>query len=483
MGSWVQIRNEIIMRRKSLVHKLIIRFTSILTFVTVLIAIVLSVWFKDFFLQQKRQELESKTQIVATAALSHMKVEQPDSLKDLQSVINLVGNSIDTDIIITDKMGIAYAVSNAEYDPIKLKKIDISDETMDKLKAGNSIEYSNNTILGHEKCVGLNPIMDGERFNGIIVMINSEYRIKEAMLQVYKIVWLLALLGIMLSVIIINYFAKKILINPLSELNNAANKLAKGEVHRRVEIKSEDEIGELGKSFNIMAESLEKVEKNRRDFISNVSHELRSPITSIKGFLAGIIDGVIPKDKEDYYLNIVYDEVKRLSRLVADLLDISAMEDGKFKLNKIEIDINVLLKLCLVNLEGKIRKKNIDVEVSLENDHQFVYGDRDRIIQVITNLIDNAVKYCKEDGLIKIDTTVKGNKVYISIYNNGPLLSDEEIRCIWNRFYKADKSRTNKESTGLGLPIVRLILTQHGEDIWVKNEKDGVKFIFTLQTI
>ena len=483
MGSWLQIRSEIIMRRKSLVHKLIITFTSILTFVIVLIAIVLSIWFKDFFFQQKRQELENKTKIIATAAVSHMKLEEPDSLKDLQSIINLISDSIDTDIIITDKMGIAYAVSNDKYDSVKLKKIDVSDETMDKLNSGNWIEYPDRTVFGKEKCVVLSPIMDGDYFNGIIVMINSEYRIKEAMLHVYKIVWLLALLGSVLSAVIINYFAKKLIINPLSELNNAANKLAKGEVQRRVEIKSEDEIGELGKSFNIMAESLEKVDKNRRDFISNVSHELRSPITSIKGFLAGIIDGVIPKDKEDYYLNIVYDEVKRLSRLVADLLDISSLEDGKFKLNKIEIDINVLLKLCLVNLEGKIRKKNIDVEVTLENDHQFVYGDRDRIIQVITNLIDNAVKYCKEDGLIKIDTTVKGDKVYISIYNNGPLLSDEEIACIWNRFYKADKSRTNKESTGLGLPIVRLILTQHGEDIWAKNEKDGVKFIFTLQTI
>ena len=233
----------------------------------------------------------------------------------------------------------------------------------------------------------------------------------------------------------------------------------------------------------MMAESLKKVDKNRREFISNVSHELRSPITSINGFISGILDGVIQKYKEDYYLKIVHDEISRLSRLVNDLLDISAMEAGKFKLSKSEMDINAVIKLCLANLEGKIAGKDLHVEVLLENKHQFVFADMDRIIQVVTNLLDNAVKYTDEGGFIKVNTKVKANKVYVSILNNGNKMSEEQIIRIWDRFYKSDKSRTNKESTGLGLPIVRLILTQHGEDIWVKNVKDGVEFTFTLTIV
>jgi signal transduction histidine kinase len=230
-----------------------------------------------------------------------------------------------------------------------------------------------------------------------------------------------------------------------------------------------------------MAESLEKVDKNRKEFISNVSHELRSPITSIKGFVAGILDGIIPKDKEDYYLKIVSGEIDRLSRLVGELLDISALENGKFNLKKTRLDINEVIKLCLGNLEGTIIEKDRRVEVLLDAEYQYVYADRDRIIQVLTNILDNALKYGKKGGYIKIDITNKGDKVNISIHNEGPELKKEELIKIWDRFYKADKSRTNKDSTGLGMPIVRLILTQHGEDIWVNNEKDGVTFTFTLQ--
>ena len=232
-----------------------------------------------------------------------------------------------------------------------------------------------------------------------------------------------------------------------------------------------------------MAESIEESDKNRRDFISNVSHELRSPITSIKGFVAGILDGVIPKDKEDYYLNIVYDEIKRLSRLVSDLLDISAMEEGKFKLNMVEFDINILIKQCIANFDGKIRNKGVNVEVTFGREHEFVYADRDRLMQVLTNIIDNAIKYSNDNGNIKITTNDKGSKVYVSVFNNGTLLKAEELARIWDRFYKSDKARTNKDSTGLGLPIVRLILAQHGEDIWVDNEKDGVRFTFTISKI
>lgn len=398
-------------------------------------------------------------------------------------MLSLVSGLTNSEMLVADRSGYAYSVSSDDYIESKMTNIGISDEDMSKLKEGQTIKDGSLPKLTSNQVAYLKPIIDEDDFSGVIVMIVSKNSIEPSVIYAYKIVWICVLVAVIISGVIIRFVAKKLIINPLNDINIAAKKLAKGDVEKRVEVKSKDEIGELADSFNIMAESLEKVDNNRRDFISNVSHELRSPITSIKGFISGILDGVIPRDKENYYLNIVHDEVNRLARLVNELLDISAMEAGKFKLNMAEIDINALIKLCLVNLDGKVAAKELNVEVVLVDKHQFVHGDMDRIIQVITNLIDNAIKYTEKDGYIKINTKVKANKVFVSVWNNGPMMTEEQIIHIWDRFYKSDKSRTNKESTGLGLPIVRLILTQHGEDIWVKNVKDGVEFTFTLTTI
>ena len=231
-----------------------------------------------------------------------------------------------------------------------------------------------------------------------------------------------------------------------------------------------------------MAESLERVEKNRRDFISNVSHELRSPITSIKGFIAAMIDGVIPEEQHGYYLERVYSEIQRLTRLINDLLDMSAIESGKLKFKVEKIDINELIRRYIINNEGKIKEKEIMLKIDLiDDDKCYVKADEDKIMQVITNLLDNAIKYCGKNGNIKISTYSKGNKIFVEIYNDGPSLTNEELIHIWDRFYKSDKSRTNKVSTGLGLPIVRMILMQQGEEIYAKNDDvKGVVFIFSL---
>ena len=184
--------------------------------------------------------------------------------------------------------------------------------------------------------------------------------------------------------------------------------------------------------------------------------------------------------KEKYYLKIVYDEIQRLTRLVNDLLDLSAMESGKFSFKLTELDINEIVKVCIRRFETKIDDKGLKVNVTLEGDHLYAAGDRDRLIQVITNLVDNSIKHCPDNGNIRIQTKSKGKKVHVSVYNDGTPIPEGDIKYIWDRFYKGDKSRTNKVSTGLGLPIVRNIITQFGEDIWVENKGQGVLFTFTL---
>ena len=384
-----------------------------------------------------------------------------------------------TDGIIIDKLGYVYIVSSTKYDDMKYTKIQIPEDIQLKIddvkKHGKSV-----TLLKKGRLLSyVKPIYSNGEIDGYIIMTpNSYYGGKNIMI----IIWISIVCAMIISGLIINYFANKLVVKPLGEINNAAKRLTQGQVNERVAVRSNDEIGQLAESFNSMAESLEKVDNTRKEFISNVSHELRSPITSIKGFVGGILDGVIPKDKESYYFKIVYEEINRLARLVNDLLDISAMEAGKFNLQKSDFDINGVISLCILNVESKIKGKRLDVRAVFEEKRNYVIADRDRIIQVLTNLLENAIKYSNDNGQIEVTTYTKGEKIYISIFNSGENISKDDLNNIWDRFYKSDKSRTNKVSTGLGLPIVRLILSQHNEDVWVNNiDGKGVKFTFSLK--
>ena len=463
------------MKKAGLLYKLILTFTVILGVGLVSLASALSIWFKANYFSEKRVQFEESGVYIAEIARLY-EINKPKATFDkLQAIIDFSSIVIDGDIFIVDNMKNIYMKSQREEVNKPLPEINISDEYIKRLKAGKNVETIDNNYTF------IYPIIEDDTFHGVIIMTTPLSIINNKLNKVYLLIWISATFTMIFSAAVISLFSKQILINPLAEINNAAKRFANGEVKKRVNIKSNDEIGELANSFNIMAESLEKVDNNRRDFISNVSHELRSPITSIKGFIAGIIDGVIPKEKERYYLNRAYSEISRLTRLIKDLLDLSAIESGKLKFEIKKIDVNQVIRLCIINSEGKIKEKGILIDVITQSDSCYVSSDEDKLIQVITNLLDNAIKYCEDNGNIRISTYIKGKKVFVEIYNNGESITDEEIIHIWDRFYKSDKSRTNKVSTGLGLSIVRMILVQQGEEIWVKNnDQRGVTFTFSL---
>ena len=469
------------MKKKSVIYKILITFSSITAILLILIGMVLSAWINRDYSILRSERISKYMEIIQGSTEEFLNENSETGYEDLKSTMKIIKASVDMDSIILDNQGYVYAISDERFEDLMYNKIDMNDSNLKRLKSGKMIEKSFFDKNNKRFKTYATPLFNGESFNGIIIVFeNSEST--DFSKKLYSVIWISVLGAVVLSSVVAYYFSQKILISPLSEINNAAKKLAKGEVEKRVYIDSDDEIGELANSFNIMAESLEKVDNVRREFISNVSHELRSPITSIKGFITGIVDGVIPKDKENYYLNIVNDEVSRLSRLVNDLLDISTMESGKFKLKVAKLDINEIITLCTLNLEGKINEKKIRVEVIFNDSYEYCIGDRDRIIQVVTNLLENAIKYGDEGGRIQVETYAKGDFVYVSIFNSGPNIPKEDINKIWERFYKMDKARTNKISTGLGLSIVRLILSQHNQDIWVNNiEGKGVKFTFTLK--
>lgn len=463
------------MKRESLLQKLIMTFIIILTIVLVSLAWILSMWFRTYYFAEKRTQFQNDGEYISKAIKLYNNQDSNGKLDKLQAIVNMSSVGANSDISISDKTGYIYMYSTIENNNKVGEVPNISEKDRSLISSGTPVEH----ISDHYTYIY--PIMDNDEFKGFVSMTAPLSIINKQLHRIYLIVWISALGAASFAAVVLSLVSKKILINPLAEINNAAKRFANGEVDKRVHISSQDEIGELANSFNIMAESLEKVENNRRDFISNVSHELRSPITSIKGFIAGIIDGVIPKDKEGYYLERTYNEIKRLTRLINDLLDLSAIESGKLKFDIRKIDINELIRMCVINNEQKIREKEIKLTVDLQKEKCFVKADEDKTMQVITNLLDNAIKYCGNKGIIKISTYHRGAKVFVRIYNNGPKIKEEDINHIWDRFYKSDKSRTNKVSTGLGLPIVRMILMQQGEGVWVKNDsKVGVAFTFTL---
>lgn len=466
------------MKKSSLVTKLVVTFALVVATGFILMAVVLTMWFQNYFLERNRADLEETTTVASSSVPRYLNKEIDDT--ELLQSLSLIKGVEKGDILLVDASGYVFFVTNTAYEETMFTQFDFPDRS--GLLSGNSIEVNGtrNPVTGEEMSLYIKPVIASQAYQGAIVVYTPMEKIWEPLNEIYVRLWTMTIIAVLLSALLIYYIAQRMLFRPLVELNNIARKISKGEVNQRVLVTSNDEIGQLSESFNSMAESLEKTDKNRRDFLSNISHELRSPITSIRGFIAGILDGIIPMDKERDYLKIVYDEIQRLTRLVNDLLDLSAMESGKFSFKMTELDINEIVRICVTRFETKINDKALKVNVTLEGDHLYVAGDRDRLIQVLTNLTDNAVKHCMDNGHINIQTKIKGKKVHVSVYNDGHPISDEDIRYIWDRFYKGDKSRTNKVSTGLGLPIVRNIITQFGEDIWVENKGQGVIFTFTL---
>ena len=220
----------------------------------------------------------------------------------------------------------------------------------------------------------------------------------------------------------------------------------------------------------------------RSSFIANVSHDLRTPMTTIIGFVEGIMDGTIPEEKRQWYLSIVLDESRRLSRIVTDLLDLSKLEQGSFNIEPREFDINELMRLSIIKFEKRITEKNISLTVGFETENMRVDADKDAIQRVITNLFDNAIKFTPEGGFIDVNTGVKDGSAYVSIQNSGLGIEKKDLMHIFDRFYKSDKSRSlDKNGAGLGLYIVKSIIQAHGERVWAESEPgEFTRFSFTL---
>ena len=272
---------------------------------------------------------------------------------------------------------------------------------------------------------------------------------------------------------------------PLNEMAEAARKFGRGEFDVRVTSYQGrcDEIGTLAEAFNSMANSLQKVESQRADFIANVSHELKTPMTTISGFAEGILDGTIPPEREREFLQIIVSETRRLSRLVRRMLDLSrlnALAENSVTAQE-QFDLTEIMSQVLVSLEGKITQRNLDVDVQMPQDKLMVWGDPDAVTQVCYNLLDNAAKFAAPGTAITVQITKKDGKAYTSVSNLGSTIPADELPLLFERFHKADYSRSmDREGVGLGLYIVKTILGNLKESITATSEDGVTKFTFTL---
>lgn len=285
----------------------------------------------------------------------------------------------------------------------------------------------------------------------------------------------------LLSLIILGAFTAMVYI-PIKKIIQAVNEYASGNLNYTLPVETDDEIGYLAASLNYMASELNKSGEYQRKFISNISHDFRSPLTSIKGYVEAIQDGTIPPEMQDKYLKIVLSETERLNKLTRGLLTLNNFDDKGTLLELTDFDINGIIKDTAASFEGTCTNKRITIQLVFESQNLFVNADMGKIQQVLYNLIDNAIKFSHQDSSIFIETTVRHEKVFVSVKDTGEGIPKESIKKIWERFYKTDPSRgKDKKGTGLGLAITKEIIQAHNENINVVSTLGvGTEFTFTL---
>lgn len=306
---------------------------------------------------------------------------------------------------------------------------------------------------------------------------------QDALLDVMLKTILISSLWVMLAALVVVYIVTERVIGPLKDMSRMASEFAAGNYNARVPVRGKDEVAALAVAFNDMADSIARLEVMRNTFVANVSHDLRTPMTTISGFIDNILSGAIPPEKHAHYLEVIRAEVARLARLVASLLDISRIQAGDRKFDKKPFDVCEMARRILFSFEGKIEQKRLEVEFLCDEEKMVTLADHDAIYQIFYNICDNAVKFSREGGLLRVSlTAIKEDHVQISVYNEGEGIAAEDIPFVFERFYKGDKSRgLDKSGVGLGLFISKTIMDAHDERIWVRSEQGKFcEFNFTL---
>lgn len=484
---------------KSTFAKYLTAFMIILLLSFIILSSIVTNLIGSYVTESREESLLKTSSALAGHMSGNMQVEEIESYVNSGlgsiSIVPLINRDDVTKIILTNPDGkiILTTVKTNDLDGVRvpvtsgdLGQIDISafDTRIDE--HGNPYSTFTGKIdsVGDDKYqICAKPIVTKGAVRGYAVSLIS-VSIEDALVTETRKTIINTSLWVMLVAAIALYLIMERIITPLKNMTKATKSFAKGDFSTRVVVSGRDEIAELGSAFNNMAESLDNFEKMRNSFLANVSHDLRTPMTTIAGFIDGITSGAIPPERHDYYLGIISSEVHRLSRLVADLLDISRLESGERKFNLVDFDIAEMARIILISFEKQIDEKNLDVIFETDADEMIATADKDAIHQVLYNLMHNAIKFSKQGGKLAISISVLENKkLRVSVYDEGQSIEKEDLSLVFDRFYKTDKSRgLDKSGVGLGLYICKTIMDAHGEEIHAESpNSNGAEFWFTVK--
>ena len=515
---------------KSIFAKYVITFVVLLLVSFLLLLFIVDSMYSNDSLRDEREELrrvaafsaEQLTELYAASGREDfsdfIRTEDAEGQGDVAYVHRILNaamtNSEDMTVYVTDASGgfifsLGFEASDAPAEGTPLLRPEdfeamSESDTNSKTSAVPSMIRNNGTdseesfagaflwehpLLIHKRSFGYVHPVDTPEGNtvGYVLVVSTAENWSSLMDSTVRSV-MVAAIWVFLAALIAVYFITERTVAPLRDMSRAVKRMAVGQYDVRVRVKGSDEVAELAVAFNQMAESLENLERMRNSFVANVSHDLRTPMTTISGFIDGILDGVIHEEQREHYLKVVSEEVRRLSRLVTALLDVSRLQAGDRKFDMKPFDVCEMGRMILISFEQKINEKDLDVEFACEEDNMFVLADQDAIHQILYNICDNAVKFSAEGGKLRMSfawsagETGRSRKALVKVYNEGQGIPPEDLPFVFERFYKSDKSRgLDKSGVGLGMFISKTIIEAHGESISVASEYGkNCEFTFTL---
>ncbi len=464
--------------RKTLYLKFILAYLIFGVFGFIVVATFVSNMILENLKREKAESLYKEATLVANTYASDL-YNNEISLDTVKKQLDAIDIYLNSTIWIINPSGRLILDSTA---PIDLDHEVVVEDFDPTITTGSY--YTTGTFFNSfdkEMLSVFAPITSDYKVKGYVVIHTSVDELKQTKESLLSISYIMLILLFLLSMIILLFFTEFVYI-PLRKITTATEQYASGNMHYEFSVESEDEIGYLAAALSYMASEIAKNEDGQKKFIANVSHDFRSPLTSVKGYLEAMLDGTIPPQMHEKYLGIVLNETERLTKLTNSLLTLNNLNMRGMVLEKTVFDINKVIKNTAASFEGTLQAKRISINLVLTGDTMLVSADMGKIQQVLYNLLDNAIKFSHQESTIKIETTEKHQKVFVSVKDSGIGIPKDSLKLIWDRFYKTDLSRgKDKKGTGLGLSITKEIIQAHNEHINViSTEGVGTEFIFSL---
>ncbi|MBQ8203374.1 MAG: HAMP domain-containing histidine kinase [Clostridia bacterium] len=470
--------------RQRIFNKYFLITASAILFSLSVMMVILTVIFNDYLSDMKYETLKKSCDSVANFTYNGL-----DSGEIEEEIPYFIAKNIsdvsDVDVFFLDENGVVRICSDSGVERnCEHIGIEVPENFLLNTADGTQTGFGNLNIYGEDHYYAVRILGDtADRFIGYVVSASSIADVDvlmSRMSRLYLIAAIVPLSIMFIAIYVITYRMTK----PLKQMSDAAKAMARGDFSRRIPVTSDDEIGRLAVSFNQMTNSLSRLEEMRKSFVADISHELKTPMTTIGGFIDGIIDGTIEPERQKHYLEIVSEEVGRLSRMVQSMLSISQLESGTFTLKTEKFDFKELLLSVVLSQEQRIDSRGLKISGLDTVQSITLNADKDLIYRVVYNLVDNAVKFTDDGGSIDFSVKVEARKLVFNIRNTGKGIPENDLPYLFERFYKVDKSRSaNKKSTGLGLFIVKTIVKNHGGKISVssvENEFTSFEVILPL---